>query len=141
MLNCDRFERGLAKSRRKVSLFEETFFLLTSNFIEDAGNEIISEQDDDPVPVSSGRDIERDRTINNANDICESNVIGDATQNHGKFDEKFGALDVNTFKPTYIIGEWEDERRERRVTIIILMPSGPFKTLRDQDLKVSEDGF
>ena len=48
--------------------------------------------------------------------------------------------DLHSFKPLYIIGEWEDEREERRVTVPILMLSGSFETPRDHDLRVSDGG-
>ena len=48
--------------------------------------------------------------------------------------------DLYSFKPIYIIGEWENEREERCVTVAILMPSGSFETPRDHDLRVSDDG-
>ncbi len=95
-----------------------------SSFIEEAGNEVISERGKDPPPVSSGRDIKRVRTINDSNDSRESNAIVEVPQNYGNFDEKRGVLDVNTFKHIYIVNEWRDERDQRRVASAILISSG-----------------
>ena len=95
-----------------------------SSFIEEAGNEGISERGKDPPPVSSGRDIKRVRTINDSNDSRESNAIVEVPQNYGNFDEKWGVLDVNTFKHIYIVNEWRDERDQRRVASAILISSG-----------------
>ena len=45
------------------------------------------------------------------------------------------------FQPIYIVGEWEDDREEQRVTIAILMPSGSFERSKDHDIKVTDDGM
>ncbi len=107
----------------------------------DVSNEIVSEQDDDPTPLSSGRPAKRVKTSNICNEIGELSGGVDTLNLKNVYEEKEGVQEINLFKPIYIIGEWEDEREERRVTVAILMPSGSFETPRDHDLKVTDDGL
>ena len=103
-------------------------------------NEAISEQDDEPVPVSSGRPVKRIKTNIDCTETCEI-AGGDTLNLKNVYDEKEGVQEINLFKPIYIVGEWEDEREERRVTVAILMPSGSFETPRDHGLNVTDDGL
>ena len=45
------------------------------------------------------------------------------------------------FKPIYILGSWENEDEEMRVSVAILMPSGTMEKAGDHDLKVIDNGF
>ena len=53
---------------------------------------------------------------------------------------KTGFDSPNQFKPIHIIGEWENERWKKRITVAILMPSGIGTVTNDQDVRVVQGG-
>ena len=105
--------------------------------MKDSGNE---EQDDLTLFIS-GRGVKRARIVCNSDEPADPTTGSKVSHHQALYDEKDCQIDLTTFKPIYIIGEWEDEREERRVTVAILMPSGSFETPRDHDFKVSDDGM
>ena len=83
----------------------------------------------------------RARIICNPNEPADPKIGSKVTHHRALYDEKDCQIDLTTSKPIYIVGEWEDEREERRITVAILMPSGSFETPWDHDFKVSDDGM
>eukprot|EP00171_Calliarthron_tuberculosum_P005918 IDg5918t1 len=49
-------------------------------------------------------------------------------------------LPRNTFCPIYIMGEWESDEEDKRVSIAILMPTGLCNRSKDHDVRVVNDG-
>ena len=85
--------------------------------------------------------MKRARIDCNATDGCDKSRPNEASNEPDVCDENLMQNEQNNFKPIYIIGEWEDQREEQRVTVAILKPSGSFETTRDHDLRVSDDGL
>ena len=44
--------------------------------------------------------------------------------------------DMTTFRPIYVIGEWEDENEDKRISLAVLMPSGLCTRKKDHDVRV-----
>ena len=49
--------------------------------------------------------------------------------------------DPTIFKPLYVIGDWENESEDKRVSIAILMPSGTCMRRKDHSVSVVGDGM
>ena len=112
-----------------------------TNISEAIGNEPESEEDMEPNPLVSGRSVKRPRLCTIATNTGDALNERDNSRSAGvSTDENDMQGDLHSFKPIYIIGEWEDEREEQRATVPILMPSGSFETPRDHDLRVSGNG-
>lgn len=44
------------------------------------------------------------------------------------------------FKPPYTMGQWENDKWEKRISVAILMPSGTCNSTSDHDVRVVDDG-
>ncbi len=87
------------------------------------------------IPLSTGRGLKRTKTNCSAIDLCET-VKANETADSNICDENLLQAESNTFKAIYIIGECEDQREEKRITVAIILPYGSFENPRELDLKV-----
>ena len=92
------------------------------------------------VRLTTGRGVKRARIDCNVMNECDELKSKELLNDANLSEDKFKQTETNTFKPIYIICEWEDKGEEQGVTVAIPMPSGSFESPRYHDLKVSEDG-
>ena len=92
------------------------------------------------VRLTTGRGLKRARIDCNVMNECDELKSNELLNDANLSKDKFKQAETITFKPIYIICEWEDQREEQGVTVAILMPSGSFESPRYHDLKVSDDG-
>lgn len=69
-------------------------------------------------------------------------VDAEAASSNGEgSDDDEGPDDPLVFKPPYILGDWENDGEDRRISIAILMPSGNLRTTGDHSVQVVRGGW
>ena len=93
------------------------------------------------MPIISGNGIKRAR-IEDANESEEQPAppTDDIAESLSDVDTKI-LEEAREFMPIFIIGVWEDEREEQRVSVAIHLPSGLLERPQNCEVRVSDNGL
>lgn len=133
--------RMMGKPLSNGTLIYFEFFTFFWHVLAPNANDDHPSTEIDPTPLVSGRDSKRPKLLEAGDADGDKTPASDANLGEAQFDGDLSTYDeLRVFQPIYVMGVWEDEREEQRVTVAIHMPSGSFERPREFDLQVIEDG-